>query len=463
MDSDALETGSWVAPNDNKGLVVLLQGPVGSFFADLQLALEDNGYRTSKINFNSGDWFFGNFRNTLNYRRRPRDWESWFEAYAKREKPVAVLLFADQRYHHRIAIRVCRRLGIAVYCFEEGYVRPEYITFERDGNNAASRFVTEFEPDSSQPAAQIPQPQQILGNEFVKMAWAAVRYYVSLSFDFLFFPGYAHHRRRSILSEALCWGLNGMRRRRHALGHASRSLELLDKHDRRYFLLALQVHDDLQIRAHGKSWSMESVIENVCKSFAEHASARDLLVIKGHPFDRGHKNYARLIESAAAKLNMRDRIWHIDSAPLGLLLRHSRGLVTVNSTSGVLSLMRGIPVFALGDALYSNPALCNGGGLDELRKFWRKPFLPEEAVRDRFTNHLVRTTQINGSFYQSKYRARTLNGIIEKLNRELQRPQTEAIQALTFATMSMQSGGLSHETAANANSASGTGGAQTRQ
>jgi capsular polysaccharide export protein len=201
----------------------------------------------------------------------------------------------------------------------------------------------------------------------------------------------------------------------------------------------------------------------VCKSFAEHASARDLLVIKGHPFDRGHKNYARLIESAAAKLNMRDRIWHIDSAPLGLLLRHSRGLVTVNSTSGVLSLMRGIPVFALGGALYSNSALCNGGGLDELRKFWRKPFLPDEALRDRFINQLVRTTQINGSFYQAKYRALTLNGIVEKLNRELQRQQAEPIHALTFATMSIQPGDMNYESAANANSAAAVGGAHTRK
>jgi capsular polysaccharide export protein len=382
MASDAPDNVSWLAPNDNRGLAVLLQGPIGSFFADLQSALEHAGYRTKKINFNSGDWFFGNHRSTINFRRRLGAWERWFESFVNRERPVVVLMFADQRSQHRIAARVCRRLKVPIFSFEEGYVRPEYITFERGGNNALSEVVQRFGADPQAGLEGTPAPQQILGNryEFIPMARAAIRYYCALTSDFLFFPGYKHHRERGILSEAFCWALNWLRWRRRSLAHANRTLTLLDQHDRRFFLLALQVHDDLQIRAHGRSWSIESVVENVAKSFAEHANPRDLLVIKGHPLDRGHKNYRRLIEDAAAKLNMRDRIWHIDSAPLGLLLRHSRGLVTVNSTSGVLALQRGIPVFALGDAIYCNKSLCMSGGLDELRKFWRKPFLPDSRA-----------------------------------------------------------------------------------
>ena len=61
-----------------------------------------------------------------------------FERMIRSERPNAVVLFGDERPVHRVARRIARAFGIPVWCFEEGYLRPNYVTFERDGNNANS-------------------------------------------------------------------------------------------------------------------------------------------------------------------------------------------------------------------------------------------------------------------------------------------------------------------------------------
>ncbi len=47
-------------------------------------------------------------------------------------------MYNDCRLIHAKAIKVAKGLGIGIWIFEEGYLRPYCITFEKDGVNANS-------------------------------------------------------------------------------------------------------------------------------------------------------------------------------------------------------------------------------------------------------------------------------------------------------------------------------------
>ena len=51
-----------------------------------------------------------------------------------------MVCFGDCRFYHRIAKRVSEELNIDFFVFEEGYVRPNYVTFEQNGVNDFSDF-----------------------------------------------------------------------------------------------------------------------------------------------------------------------------------------------------------------------------------------------------------------------------------------------------------------------------------
>jgi capsular polysaccharide export protein len=114
--------------------VLLLQGPVGPFFARLARDLRAVDAEVFKVNFNAGDWFFYR-RDALNYRGKMDAWPAWFEAQLRRLDIDVVFLFGDCRPVHQAAHRVATALGVEVGVFEEGYVRPDYITLERSGVN----------------------------------------------------------------------------------------------------------------------------------------------------------------------------------------------------------------------------------------------------------------------------------------------------------------------------------------
>ena len=110
--------------------VLLLQGPVGPFFKKLATDLEKQGHNVVKVNLNGGDWFFYHGSNVLNFRDDTAVWPFWIESVMVGRQIDRIYLFGDCRSYHRQAITIARRLNIDVFVFEEGYIRPNYITLE---------------------------------------------------------------------------------------------------------------------------------------------------------------------------------------------------------------------------------------------------------------------------------------------------------------------------------------------
>ena len=119
--------------------VLLLQGPVGPFFRRLAKRLRAAGAEVHKVNFNGGDCLFYP-TNALTWRGHPGDWPQFLARLLEQHRIDIVLLFGDCRPIHRVARTVAQQHGVRVGAFEEGYLRPNFITFEQFGVNGYSRI-----------------------------------------------------------------------------------------------------------------------------------------------------------------------------------------------------------------------------------------------------------------------------------------------------------------------------------
>lgn len=81
---------------------------------------------------------------------------------------------------------------------------------------------------------------------------------------------------------------------------------------------------------------------------------------------------------------------------LPTLIKGSIGVIVVNSTVGLQALYHNRPVKVMGKAIYDMPGLTFQGSLD---KFWQNPGKIDRKLFEKFRSYVIKTTQLNGSFY----------------------------------------------------------------
>src|SRR5690349_17724076 len=107
------------SPGARRPLVMLLQGPVGPFFRELQRSFTEHGFDVLKINFNGGDLIFSSGTSRLNFRGSPADWFAWLNEAVAERRPEAIVMFGDRRPYHMEALQVAADHGIAAWSLEE--------------------------------------------------------------------------------------------------------------------------------------------------------------------------------------------------------------------------------------------------------------------------------------------------------------------------------------------------------
>ena len=376
--------------------VLLLQGPVGPFFSRLAHDLEIAGATVFKVNFNAGDCLFYR-RPAFSFHGDMADWPAWLEALLERLDIHVLLLFGDCRPIHVAAHEIAERRGLEVGVFEEGYLRPHYMTFERHGVNGHSQVPRSPEFYLDQPEASRPRHTEP-GNTYWHMALWAFLYFSIGSLGKPWFPRYVHHRTLA-LTEAWPWVRSAWRKLKYRVLQRGTLERLCNEWAKKFFLVPLQVFNDAQIFVHSKFDSVEEFVEEVLGSFARHAPVDTALVIKHHPMSRGYTDYAGLIRRLAREHGIANRCFYIHDQHLPTLLKHARGVVVVNSTTGLQALNHHVPVKALGDAIFNMRGLCHQGSLDA---FWREASkcAPNKRLLKRFVSYLVARSQLNGSFYR---------------------------------------------------------------
>ncbi len=380
--------------------ILLLQGPVGGYFRYLHRHLTEAGYDVRRLVFNGGDIGFAMGSKFEIVRPRRQSYEDKIEEIIHDWPADAVILFGDERPIHRAAKKAAGHLGVPVFCFEEGYLRPDYVTFERGGNNANSPLLETFDPE-----VEPTEPPRVpaLPNSTVAMARAAILYFCALRLTRPLFPRYRHHRERRLRSEFRYW-TRSLWRRILAARHDEEFTRRLEEEDHPpFFVVALQVHDDLQLVRHGRGWVIREFLETVLESFRRSAPAECHLVIKAHPLDVGYGHHKKNLRYLVEENSLGGRVVFLQSGPLMPVVRHARGLVTINSTAGIAALECDVPVLAFGDALYHARGLAerpeDSAGIDA---FWNEPPPVDPVKAHRFKIHVRQHALIPGSFYLAK-------------------------------------------------------------
>ena len=386
-------------PDGGPRRVLLLQGLMGALFRRLGQELIQAGHQVWKVNFNGGDRLFWRLPGGIDYRGTLAHWPEALTMLLLRHGITDVILFGDCRAHHLAATRVCRELGITVHVFEEGYIRPDWVTFERDGVNGHSSLPKDPHWFRQQAAGLPPAPShRRVPSSFRRRALEGVLYNVADVLTRCYYTGWTNHRPWHPLVEGMGWArkLSRTAIRRNEATELMARLEALQTP---CFLFPLQLDSDAQIRLHSPFAGIADALQMVIKSFAEHAPPNARLVVKEHPLDNGVRDWALATSELAGHFGVATRVDYLAWGDIETVLRHCCGIVSINSTTGTLGLAMGLPVVVLGQAVYDMADITSQQGLDA---FWKAPVPPDPDSFAAFRRVLVDRCLIPGGFFSDE-------------------------------------------------------------
>lgn len=377
--------------------VLLLQGPLGKFFSHFAHWLIDKNIQCYKVNFNGGDEFYSkDIAYTFAYTDAPENFAEWVNKFILNHDIDAVVCFGDCRYYHQIAKKIAHQIGIKFFAFEEGYIRPNYVTFEEDGVNFYSNFWAHIQEKNDVKVVDEHHEVKEVSPSFGSMVRAAIFYYFFMLLGSLKYSKYRHHRMLNVWQEILFWTISAIRRMKNRIFEVAEFDQFIQAYSQKYFVFALQVHNDFQIRTHSELGCVRKYIDVVIRDFAKNANAKHHLVLKHHPMDRGYRHYGCEIRNLAKAYGVEGRVHYFCDIHLPTLIKNCIGFITINSTTGIQALYHGVPVKVLGNALYDFPKLTHNYSLE---KFWLNPRPVDMEFFKKFRSELIQYSQLNGSFY----------------------------------------------------------------
>ncbi len=379
--------------------VLLLQGLMGPLFRRLGQGLIRAGHRVHKVNFNGGDRATWRLPGGIDYRGTKADWPAALRGLIRQHAVTDVMLFGDCRDYHMAARDVCRELGVRVHVFEEGYVRPDWVTMEEGGVNGHSSLPRDPEY-YRRTAALLPPlpPHSRVLSSFRRRALQGLTYNAADLFSRRHYPHWDNHRPWHPLVEGMGWARKLWRKReREAAGQAL--LTRLEQSGAPYFLFPLQLDSDAQIRIHSPFVGIADAMKTVIQSFAAHAPAGVRLVVKEHPLDNGVRDWEQVAADIATKFKVGTRVDYLVGGDIEAVSAGSRGMVTVNSTTGTLGLAMGLPVVVLGDAIYDMADITFQGAIDD---FWQHPTPPDAETFAAWRRVLIERCLIPGGFFSDE-------------------------------------------------------------
>lgn len=398
-----------VAPRPRTFL--FLQGPPGPFFERLGRALSVAGHGVHRINFNGGDrrsWPVG----ATDYRGSLDHWPRFFEDFVKAHGITDLILFGDCRPLHSAAHGIAKLNHLRIHVFEEGYIRPDWVTLEVDGVNGNSTLSKDPEWYLNAARTLPPLPDHPgIPSSFNRRAREALSYYTQGVVQTWRFPHYRSHREGMVILEGVGW-IKRFATNRAARERAARILTEIDK--RPYFVFPLQLNSDHQIRIHSPFGNMRVAMDYVIESFARFAPSDVVLVIKQHPLDNGLINWRKQAIATARRLGILDRLVFLEDGDIAKIVDGARGLATINSTTGTLSLGVGVPTIVLGQAVYDIPGITHQGSLDG---FWQAPVAPEPSIWDAFCRVLLDRCLVRGGFLSDEGLQLLIDGSVRRLMR----------------------------------------------
>ncbi|MEX0970657.1 MAG: capsular biosynthesis protein [Paracoccaceae bacterium] len=394
---------------------LFLQGPHGPFFGQLAQRLQGTGAKVSRIGFNRGDrHFWPRALKYTAYGPQMGGFVAFLQTYIAKHGVSDLVLYGDSRPHHAGARALASALGLRIHCFEEGYLRPYWATYERGGVNGNSALMQlglpEMRAALREAGAHAPAAPSQWGALW-HHTWYGFRYHLNFLLPAGVYGARQTHRSHSVLSEL----------RLHARRIVWLPLAALRRHIQTRAVLRsgapfhiglLQLGHDASLRAHSDYDCMRDFVADVIDGFAKGAPAHHRLVFKAHPLEDGREALRSFVRKQASAKGVGGRVDFIMGGKIGAMLDKARTAVTVNSTAAQQALWRGLPVLALGRAVYAKPGLVANQSLAD---FFANPQKPDRDAYADFRQFLLETSQFSGGFYTAAGRAQLLRVVVDKM------------------------------------------------
>ncbi|OIQ33968.1 MAG: capsule biosynthesis protein CapA [Roseobacter sp. MedPE-SWchi] len=401
--------------NAKHRVFLFLQGPHGPFFNALGRMLRTAGCDVWRIGFNAGDQVFWRDKaQYLPFRGALTDWPGFLETTCQTKGITDIVLYGDTRPIHAEAIVLAQRLGVQVHVFEEGYLRPYWVTYERGGSNGHSRLmqtdVAQMQTALELSDMEAPLPPSHWGDMRQHVFYGAL-YHWFVMFWNRKYRNFQPHRALPVTREFQLY-------LKRLLLMPAQALErrLATRRIRNggfpYHLALLQLEHDSSFQMHSPFDSMSSFLTEVIAGFAVGAPRHHHLVIKAHPLEDGRSPIRHDLRRLAREHGIQDRVHYVRGGKLAELLNEARTAVTVNSTAGQQVLWRGIPLKVFGAAVYDKIEFTSE---QPLAQFFAAPARPDNRAYKDYRRYLLETSQVPGGFYSRSGRRQLLRHVVDMM------------------------------------------------
>ncbi len=403
------------APTGHGRTFLFLQGPHGPFFGRLGRMLRRAGARVWRVGFNAGDAAFWADRGSyIPYFGTLADWPDTFARLIRDKQVTDLVLYGDTRPIHAAAVAHARAAGLRIHVFEEGYLRPYWVTYERDGANGNSRLM---EMDLAQMRKALAGSD--LDSALPPASWGDMRQHVfyGAAYHGLVllanrrYRNFRPHRRISVAREfrlhlrrLLLMPVRAIERRLATLRIRHGGFP--------YHLALLQLEHDASFQAHSPFDTTAEFLETVISGFADGAPPHHHLVVKDHPLEDGRAPVRRVLRRISRAHGVADRVHYVRGGKLAGLLDEARSAVTVNSTAAQQVLWRGIPLKTFGAAVYAKPEFVS---TKPVRDFFAGAERPDRAAYADYRRFLLETSQVPGGFYSARGRRQLLRQVVDMM------------------------------------------------
>ncbi|HBS50839.1 MAG TPA: capsule biosynthesis protein CapA [Rhodobacteraceae bacterium] len=401
------------APKDR--VFLFLQGPHGPFFHALAGMLRAAGARVWRVGFNAGDRAFWPQRESyIPFDRPQEDWPATLDRLMREKGVTDLVLYGDTRPIHARAVEAARTRGLTVHVFEEGYMRPYWVTYERGGSNGHSRLmdmtISEMQAALALSDMEAPLPPGHWGDMRQHVFYGAF-YHWFVMFLNRRYRSFRPHRALPVTKEFQLYLKRLMLMPVHAVDRRLATWGV-----RRggfpYHLALLQLEHDSSFQMHSPFSTMTEFLAEIVKGFAEGAPRHHHLVVKAHPLEDGRVPVRRELKRLARAHGISDRVHYLRGGKLARLLDDARSAVTVNSTAGQQVLWRGIPLRVFGRAVYDKPEFVSTQPLPE---FFAGATRPDARAYRDYRRFLLETSQVPGGFYSARGRRQLLRHVVDMM------------------------------------------------
>ncbi|MCV6824932.1 MULTISPECIES: capsule biosynthesis protein [Halocynthiibacter] len=394
---------------------LFLQGPHGPFFYQLGKLLQKTGATCWRVGFNQGDGVFWPQGSTYIRFNAPQEtWPKAFKNIVADKGITDIVLYGDTRPIHAKAIEIARQSGLTVHIFEEGYLRPYWVTYERDGSNGYSALI-----DTPLSNIQCKIGKTKADHAEAPAHWGDLKqhvFYGALYHWFVMFTNWRYrnfkrHRALPVSQEFWLYFKRLILMPFHWLDRILATRRIKSS-GAPFHLALLQLEHDSSFQAHSPLPTMASFIELVVKGFAEGAAPHHILVFKAHPLENGQLPLRRHIRQCARKNGVAGRVHFVKGGKLATLMDGAKTVTTINSTAAQQALWRGLPLKIFGEAVYNKPEFVSA---QDLPDFFADPVYPDHSSYLDYRHFLLETSQVAGGFYSRRGRSQLLRQVVEKM------------------------------------------------